>query len=765
MMHRRPHVLLSTTALLFFSLASAFGHQAKRPFTIIDEIGLQLFIPDAWRPNPRFSPDGRFFAVYSQRGRLDLNRPEYSLRFYRTAQVEDFLKHSDRSQPPLPVWDLRLATDKEGQIIHDWHWLPDSSGVAFVQRVMGKERLVIGNVAEKKLHAVTRLTARIDRFDLRDLGHFVYVAPDPKEVRRAEERAMAERNAAAIVGTGRRLGQLILPGDPIVVQYSLPPACLWAFVDGHLLRVKQNGTPLNPEDDLALSPNGRLLVATLPVDEVPKNWETLYPPPTSTSESRIHAGHETAKQYVIIELKTGTVRPLSGAPTSSDGGWPAKGSPVWANDGQAVLLPGTFVRSQTGSPSRPCAAIVDVLRHKVTCVEVLEAPRGATADNGDHTVSSVRFVDGDKHRVVINHSTPNELEEITEYEQMPDGPWQNVGQRKGSWDRSHNGLEISVQQGIGRPPMLVASGQNVSSVIWDPNPQLKDIELGEAAVFKWKNKDGREFKGGLFKPYDYKVGQRYPLVIQTHGLYESFFFPSGPGMPTAFAARALTAAGIVVLQVDEECPFVTPEEGPCAVSAYESAVSELASMGLIDPERIGIIGFSRTCYYVMETLTTSSLHIKAASITSGLMFDYWQYAFSPDRGEGDAIIGAPPFGEGLQQWLKRSPGFNLDKVRAPLMVAGQGPDVLLTMWAAYAGLRQLHKPVELVMLNSDEHVLTNPTVRIASQGGSVDWFRFWLQGYEDHDPAKAAQYKRWRELKKMQAENDNKSARSEAAAN
>jgi len=51
-------------------------------------------------------------------------------------------------------------------------------------------------------------------------------------------------------------------------------------------------------------------------------------------------------------------------------------------------------------------------------------------------------------------------------------------------------------------------------------------------------------------------------------------------------------------------------------------VSELVKEGLVDPERIGIIGFSRTCFYVMETLTTSTLHIKAASITDGVMGDY-----------------------------------------------------------------------------------------------------------------------------------------------
>jgi hypothetical protein len=111
---------------------------------------------------------------------------------------------------------------------------------------------------------------------------------------------------------------------------------------------------------------------------------------------------------------------------------------------------------------------------------------------------------------------------------------------------------------------------------------------------------------------------------------------------------------------------------------------------------------------------------------------------------------------GLQQWLKLSPGFNLDKVNSPLMVVGEGPYSLLTMWAPYAGLHSLHKPVDIIMLNTDEHTLTNPAMRIASQGGSVDWFRFWLQNYEDPDPAKKEHYERWRGLRKMQEENEKK---------
>ena len=69
----------------------------------------------------------------------------------------------------------------------------------------------------------------------------------------------------------------------------------------------------------------------------------------------------------------------------------------------------------------------------------------------------------------------------------------------------------------------------------------------------------------------------------------------------------------------------------------------------------------------------------------------------------------------------------------------------------YAAIRYLHKPVDLTLFNNNEHVLTNPAARLVSQGGTVDWMRFWLQGYEDSDPAKAEQHRRWENLCDMQA--------------
>jgi hypothetical protein len=45
-----------------------------------------------------------------------------------------------------------------------------------------------------------------------------------------------------------------------------------------------------------------------------------------------------------------------------------------------------------------------------------------------------------------------------------------------------------------------------------------------------------------------------------------------------------------------------------------------------------------------------------------------------------------------------------------------------------------------------------------SQDGNVDWFDFWLNSHEDPDPAKAEQYKRWRELRKLRNGNEKREA-------
>src|SRR6266478_5129783 len=158
-------VRLALVALMWLTSTSfpMSAQQVKKPFTVADEIGLTLFIPNTGVPNLRFSPDGKFLAVYGERGRLELNRVEDSLRFYRSQDVQNFLKHSDESQQSLPVWVVDRSTNKEGPIMGGWHWLADSSGVAFLERTAdGSQRLAVADLHKKVIEPLTPSSQNVE---------------------------------------------------------------------------------------------------------------------------------------------------------------------------------------------------------------------------------------------------------------------------------------------------------------------------------------------------------------------------------------------------------------------------------------------------------------------------------------------------------------------------------------------------------------------------------------------------------------------------
>ncbi|HYY72997.1 MAG TPA: hypothetical protein VE778_05340, partial [Candidatus Bathyarchaeia archaeon] len=714
-----------------------------------------------------FSPDGKYFAVYTERGRLDLNVVEDSLSFYRSEEAKAFLGAGEGAVPPKPFWVItRTVKEAENASAEDgairrWRWLPNSEGVAFLAPAKDDVwQLLWADIRNKKVEPLTQETSSVRAFDMRDRAHYAYTA-----VENASRDKSSDEQAAAKVAAGHSLDELFFPDDPLLKRMG-GKACLWAVVAGKRLQVKNDGRPIIPHatEGFALSPDGNSLATALDFP-VPASWEKLYPPPFPTDSVRVHAGEE-AVQFVRIDLRTGSVQHLANAPVSGSGGvWEDSDSGAeWSRDGQAVLLPGTYLEQGKDEPSRPCIAIAEPASGAHSCVEVLKGHTEKGVEEGFHNIRSVQFVQGKKDDILATYvNGDGSVAKIMRYSRVGDR-WNATDLGKEDPEPWHNGLQLTTKEGINEPPVLVAANEKTSRVIWDPNPQLKNLELGEVTIYHWKDDEGREMGGTLYKPVGYKAGERYPLVIQTHGFSADRFMPSGM-FTTAFAAQELASAGIAVLQLSERCIVggLTPKEEPCAVSVYETAVRQLAADGLVDPEKVGAIGFSRTCSYVMEALTLkSTLHLRAASVNDGFMVDYFQFILEPGlSGELNPMVGGQPFGSGLQQWFERAPSFNLDKVNAPLLVMPSSGGYYasgLAMWGPYAGLSYLKKPVDLILLNSNEHEITNPAERLASQGTNVDWFRFWLQGYEDPDPAKAEQYKRWRGLLQLQVENEKKQA-------
>jgi dienelactone hydrolase len=768
--YQRRSALFVSWLLIFLTIAAplAIAQKPSRRFTVSDDIGITHL--DA---KVTFSPDDRYFFVTSERGRLDLNRAESSIRVYRVRDVADFLAHPGTRSELAPLWTLSKSTYKSGPIISDVRWLADSSGVVFLAKTdSGNDQLFLADIHADTVEALTPENQQITGFDVHNKQQFVYTALSPA----IQKEAVKDRQSAAFVGTGRGLDRLIFPEDWARRGFN-DLSELWAVLDSKLARVVDTSSdhpvPIHFQGQrtLALSPDGRSVVTALTISDIPAEWETLYPPRFPSYPQRIRGGPQNpdafmgqrhVSEYVLLDLYSGRAKSIAHAPIGSGAGWWSELSPAdWSADGRSVAFPNSFLPpAKRGSPAQanqPCAVVADLVSGGLVCLERFSEATESENQSRSQRIISARFVHGNQDIVVVTYSQHRSIPHSTTFIRQPDGSWKGHPTGRES-ARENEFVEISITEGINSPPLLVATDKRngTSRTVWDPNPQLRDIEIGDVSVFKWKDKTGRDWVGGLYKPPDYVPGVQYPLVIQTHGFSEQSFLPSG-SYPTTFAAQELAAVGFLVLQV-EDCPAtVRTEEGSCQVAGYESAVEQLSKTGQVNPDQIGIIGFSRSCYYVLQTLTTSNLHFKAASIADGVNHGYLQYILDIDgedtnglAHDAEASIGVSPFGTGLNQWLARSPAFNLDKVTAPVeVVASNGFDVLF-MWEPYAALRYLRKPVDLVIFNSDEHVFTNPAERILSQGNTVDWFRFWLKGEEDPDPAKTEQYARWHELRKVQ---------------
>src|SRR5690606_19084767 len=114
----------------------------------------------------------------------------------------------------------------------------------------------------------------------------------------------------------------------------------------------------------------------------------------------------------------------------------------------------------------------------------------------------------------------------------------------------------------------------------------------------------------------------------------------------------------------------------------------------------------------------------------------------------DAFFGGPPLGETWRNYQKVSPALNAHRISAPLL-REYGPDVGVQSLELFAMMRRLGKPVEQVIYPNAAHVFDRPSHRLASMRRNLDWFRFWLQGYEDPDPGKEDQYRRWHDLRAL----------------
>jgi hypothetical protein len=502
--------------------------------------------------------------------------------------------------------------------------------------------------------------------------------------------------------------------------------------------------------------NGRGdLVVSLPRDDVGTGWDRY----TSFWFSKVGLPQAVAdpmssilSQIYVVDAGTTAARRLWDAPLSPD----RSQKVLWAPDGQSVLLGSAFTPAEGADAAALAGDALAEVDVRTGAVTRLPAPPEAAG----RMMSPVRW-EGD----VAEFEASYERTPLRLWFQKADGQWRRLAERPAAF-ASPTGLRTELRQDLNTPPRLFAMEGAASRLILDVNAGLAErFDLGKVELIDWKAADGLNWQGRLYYPAGYRPGTRYPLVIQTHGYsVDTYSLIGDEDFTSVFAAQVLAGRGVAVVQLDGPVRGqkgagggTTPREGPMMIAGMEGMARALGARGVVDAAKVGVTGFSRTGWHVEYALTHGDFPYAAAIAADNVDNSYMQSAFNAWPVEPDRTNGAEAFGPGLANWLSEATGFNADRVRTPIRLqvnSGSGPGWALSHWELYSRLRRLSLPAELYvapLMGQGTHNLQNPGQRMATVGGAVDWYDFWLNGHEDPDTAKAEQYQRWRRLKAEQA--------------
>lgn len=717
-------------------------HSGKRPVAVADIVGmmrvgepLQVGYPGIGPKTgfASFSPDGKRFAVVVAKGNLKKNTNDYSLLLFGTGDV--FRNAASRRL-------ITFSSSSNEQGISNLSWLQDNETILF---------LGARGTQPAQLYSI-----RCDSGEVKRLTHH-------KTALQSFAESSAGRTIAYLAsGAGQEINNAAVRR----YGYNVSTDDLTDLIRGRTsayeteLYVKRSGVA-SPQrlrtlgaldtgiNDLYLSPDGRHLVLKTDVREPEDSWRQ-YDDETIRSAFRRQVPKGSASgilRYELIDTRTGQDEVLLDSPAPF-----YSGDVLWAPDSKSILLCGVYLPL-----GREESLEREQRRSTKYTVEITLAGR-RIAEISKRDLRPVRW--DPETNIVQFHPRPAR-------EQAAAAEDVYFRKRQGKWEQLSGGTatperplpDVRVEEDPNTSPTIVAIDVDTKrkATLVDLNPQFSTLLFARVETVRWPGPDGRLVSGGLYLPPGFAPGRRYPLVIQTHGFDPEAFWIDGP-WSTAFAAQPLAGRGIAVLQVDDSFgdSINTPQEVKRAMGAYESAIEFLDEKGIVDRDRVGLMGFSRTCLHVKYALTHSSQRFAAALASDGFDGGYLEYlvAFPLAESEMESVAGAAPFGTGLRTWLENSPGFGLDRVRTPIQLQANAPQSLFEQWEWFAGLRRLNKPVDLVYLPAGVHILVRPWDRMVSEEKSVDWFCFWLKGEEDPNPAKAQQYAGWRELRRLQAEGE-----------
>jgi len=300
-----------------------------------------------------------------------------------------------------------------------------------------------------------------------------------------------------------------------------------------------------------------------------------------------------------------------------------------------------------------------------------------------------------------------------------------------------------------RPPRLerldLQTGER--RVLFEPNATLAaDIEASvPARLLRWEDPDGRVFTGQFFPALASGDGPP-PLFVTYYNCAGFLRGGSGDEWPlTALASKGISSLCINAL------PFRMDaiERYDAGRSAVESVIQLLAAEGAINPRKVGMGGLS----FGAETALWTAMHsdlLAAVSVATPVISQQY-YLIGSNRGDAFheslrtnwQLAGLE---ETPERWHALAPAFNLDRIRAPVLM--QMPEQEFLQSLDYAVPLMQDGRADVYVFPYAPHIKFLPRHKLAAYERNLDWFVFWLLGHEDTTPTKAGRYAFWRAMQR-----------------
>ena len=307
-----------------------------------------------------------------------------------------------------------------------------------------------------------------------------------------------------------------------------------------------------------------------------------------------------------------------------------------------------------------------------------------------------------------------------------------------SFNNSRSMIGFTMQSSDKAPEAFVTSVQNFAPVqVSRANADLPKLPTGKTEVVKWKSKDGQEIEGLLTYPVNYKAGTRVPLLLVIHGGPAGVFTQSFVAGRGVYPIASFAANGYAVLRPNprgssgygQKFRFANIKDwGGGDYQDLMTGVDHVIGMGVADPERLGVMGWSYGGF-MTSWVVTQTKRFKAASVGAAVtnVMSFIGTAdipsFIPD------YFGGQPW-ENLEIYRTHSAMFNAKGVSTPTLIQHGEADERVPIsqgYEFYNALKVQNVPVRMITFPRMPHGLTEPKMVLKSKQTNIEWFDKYLR--------------------------------------